>query len=322
MDGLVAELIGGARAEMAVVAERGGAVEAVPYMKTQLVESHRERVRRIEAGELQGGRPERLHRGRALAAAGGRGRRHPARGPGGGALGRRRPRRVARRARPGRRGRGARRAARRGRGSRRRTSCPPRWPPPRRERPRASGPARCARCSASTGRPPAWPSAAAAPSDDALAELRERVERVSEALGRRIKILVGKPGLDGHSNGAEQIAVRARDAGMDVVYEGIRLTPARIARTAVDEGVHVVGLSILSGSHAELIPAVLRELRRGRRRRARGGRRDHPAGRRGAPCSRPAWPASTRRRTSRSAGSWATSWSWWPSTTAPRPRPS
>jgi (2R)-ethylmalonyl-CoA mutase len=97
--------------------------------------------------------------------------------------------------------------------------------------------------------------------DEALAELRERVERVSEALGRRVKILVGKPGLDGHSNGAEQIAVRARDAGMDVVYEGIRLTPQRIARTAVDEGVHVVGLSILSGSHAELIPTVLAELR-------------------------------------------------------------
>jgi (2R)-ethylmalonyl-CoA mutase len=102
--------------------------------------------------------------------------------------------------------------------------------------------------------------AAAARADSALGELRDRVERVSEALGRRVKILVGKPGLDGHSNGAEQIAVHARDAGMDVVYEGIRLTPARIARTAVDEGVHVVGLSILSGSHAELIPSVLREL--------------------------------------------------------------
>jgi (2R)-ethylmalonyl-CoA mutase len=102
--------------------------------------------------------------------------------------------------------------------------------------------------------------AAAARSDSDLAGLRERVERVSKALGRRVKMLVGKPGLDGHSNGAEQIAVRARDSGMDVVYEGIRLTPARIARTAVDEGVHVVGLSILSGSHAELIPAVLREL--------------------------------------------------------------
>jgi len=103
--------------------------------------------------------------------------------------------------------------------------------------------------------------AAPAPEDAALTDLRDRVERVSEALGRRLKILVGKPGLDGHSNGAEQIAVRARDAGMDVVYEGIRLTPSRIAATAVQEGVHVVGLSILSGSHAELIPDVLGELR-------------------------------------------------------------
>jgi (2R)-ethylmalonyl-CoA mutase len=92
------------------------------------------------------------------------------------------------------------------------------------------------------------------------AELQEEVARVSEALGRTLKILVGKPGLDGHSNGAEQIAVRARDAGMDVVYEGIRLTPSQIARSAVDEGVHVIGLSILSGSHRELIPAVMAEL--------------------------------------------------------------
>ena len=77
----------------------------------------------------------------------------------------------------------------------------------------------------------------------------------------RLKILVGKPGLDGHSNGAEQIAVRARDAGMDVVYEGIRLTPAQIAASALQEGVHVVGLSILSGSHRELIPDVVDALR-------------------------------------------------------------
>ena len=85
--------------------------------------------------------------------------------------------------------------------------------------------------------------------------------RLSEKLGRRPKILVGKPGLDGHSNGAEQIAVRARDAGLDVVYEGIRLTPAQIAASALQEGVHVVGLSILSGSHRELIPAVMDALR-------------------------------------------------------------
>ena len=103
--------------------------------------------------------------------------------------------------------------------------------------------------------------AAAADDDAADRPARPRGARCPRRWAGRIKILVGKPGLDGHSNGAEQIAVRARDAGMDVVYEGIRLTPARIARTAVDEGVHVVGLSILSGSHAELIPSVLAELR-------------------------------------------------------------
>ncbi len=80
----------------------------------------------------------------------------------------------------------------------------------------------------------------------------QRVAAVSKKIGRRIKILIGKPGLDGHSNGAEQIAVRARDAGMDVVYEGIRLTPGQIVSAALEEGVHVIGLSILSGSHVEL----------------------------------------------------------------------
>jgi (2R)-ethylmalonyl-CoA mutase len=103
--------------------------------------------------------------------------------------------------------------------------------------------------------------AAPAAAADAVADLRDEVARVSEALGRNLKILVGKPGLDGHSNGAEQIAVRARDAGMDVVYEGIRLTPSQIATSAAQEGVHVIGLSILSGSHRELIPAVVTALR-------------------------------------------------------------
>jgi (2R)-ethylmalonyl-CoA mutase len=97
--------------------------------------------------------------------------------------------------------------------------------------------------------------------DGDMAELRGEVSRLQEKLGRRPKILVGKPGLDGHSNGAEQIAVRARDSGMDVVYEGIRLTPAQIAASALQEGVHVIGLSILSGSHRELIPAVIDALR-------------------------------------------------------------
>jgi (2R)-ethylmalonyl-CoA mutase len=104
--------------------------------------------------------------------------------------------------------------------------------------------------------------AAAEVRDDRLTEVRARVEAVSEALGRRVKILVGKPGLDGHSNGAEQVAVRARDAGMEVVYEGIRLTPAQIVNAALEESVHVVGLSILSGSHVPLVTEVLERMRR------------------------------------------------------------
>jgi (2R)-ethylmalonyl-CoA mutase len=94
-----------------------------------------------------------------------------------------------------------------------------------------------------------------------LDDLRGQVDRVSKKLGRRMKFLVGKPGLDGHSNGAEQIAVRARDAGMDVVYEGIRLTPAEIVQTAGKENVHVVGLSILSGSHLPLVKDVVAGMR-------------------------------------------------------------
>ena len=94
-----------------------------------------------------------------------------------------------------------------------------------------------------------------------LDPVRAEVERVSRKIGRRIKFLVGKPGLDGHSNGAEQIAVRARDAGMEVVYEGIRLTPAEIVNAALEEGVHCIGLSILSGSHVQLVRDVLARMR-------------------------------------------------------------
>ncbi|MBL8572211.1 MAG: protein meaA [Hyphomicrobiaceae bacterium] len=94
-----------------------------------------------------------------------------------------------------------------------------------------------------------------------LAPVRVAVDAVSKKLGRRLKFLVGKPGLDGHSNGAEQIAVRARDAGMEVVYEGIRLTPAQIVNAALEEGVHVVGLSILSGSHLALIEDVMTRMK-------------------------------------------------------------
>ena len=96
----------------------------------------------------------------------------------------------------------------------------------------------------------------------AFAPVQQAVEAASRRLGRRLKMLVGKPGLDGHSNGAEQIAVAARDSGFEVVYEGIRLTPARIANTALEEGVHVVGLSILSGSHLPLVTEVVERMRR------------------------------------------------------------
>jgi (2R)-ethylmalonyl-CoA mutase len=260
MDGLVDELVAGAREEMAVVAEHGGAVQAVPYMKTQLVESHRERVRRIETGELKvvgqncytEAEPSPLQKGED----GGILRVDPA------------VERGAIEALAAWRRKRDDQAVEAALAELRSAAADPEiniMPPT----------LAAAKAGATTGEwaaalretfgdyraPTGVGDAAAAPPDDSLAELRERVERVSEGLGRRIKILVGKPGLDGHSNGAEQIAVRARDAGMDVVYEGIRLTPARIARTAVDEGVHVVGLSILSGSHAELIPSVLRELR-------------------------------------------------------------
>jgi len=104
--------------------------------------------------------------------------------------------------------------------------------------------------------------AAVARDSAALDGVRASVDELSTKLGRRLKFLVGKPGLDGHSNGAEQIAVRARDVGMEVVYEGIRLTPTQIVRAAVDESVHVIGLSILSGSHVPLVQEVMERMRK------------------------------------------------------------
>src|SRR5688572_18465421 len=260
MDALVDELAEGAREEMAVVAERGGAVEAVPYMKTQLVESHRARVGAVERGELKvvgknvftSAEPSPLQEGED-----------------GGILtvdpdveqGQIAAVREWRSKRDGDAVDAALEELAAAAADEDTNIMP--------------ATLAAAKAGATTGEwaatlravfgeyraPTGVTDAAAAAEDEALTELRDRVERVSEALGRRIKILVGKPGLDGHSNGAEQIAIRARDAGMDVVYEGIRLTPARIAATAVQEGVHVVGLSILSGSHRELIPDVLAELK-------------------------------------------------------------
>ncbi|MGH2832346.1 MAG: methylmalonyl-CoA mutase family protein, partial [Solirubrobacteraceae bacterium] len=258
MEGLVAELLQGAREEMAVVAEHGGAVQAVPYMKAALVDSHRERIRRIEAGEQvvvgQNRFTETELSPLTADAEGGILVVDPA-------------------------------------VEAQQIEAVRQW---RSERDQAAVDAAlaelaegaatedqsenlmiptiaAARAGATTGEwaralrevfgsyraPTGVGEASGALAEGELADLREQVAKLSERLGRRPKILVGKPGLDGHSNGAEQIAVRARDSGMDVVYEGIRLTPAQIAASALQEGVHVIGLSILSGSHRELIPAVI-----------------------------------------------------------------
>jgi (2R)-ethylmalonyl-CoA mutase len=96
---------------------------------------------------------------------------------------------------------------------------------------------------------------------EALADLRKRVERLAERMGETPRFLVGKPGLDGHSNGAEQIAVRAADTGLEVIYDGIRVTPEQLVKTVQEKDVHILGLSILSGSHVPLIREVMQRLR-------------------------------------------------------------
>lgn len=263
MDGLVDELLEGARREMAVVAEHGGAVEAVSYMKAALVDSHRERIRRIETGELTVVGVNRFAQTEPSPLASGEDGGILVVDPGVEAQ----QREAIARWRAGRDQAAvdaalaelARVAADDGENIMPATIA-------------------AARAGVTTGewaqtlrdafgeyRAPTGVGEAAAGVDEMqsveIDEVRDKVEHVSERLGRTLKILVGKPGLDGHSNGAEQFAVRARDVGMDVVYDGIRLTPEQIAKSALDEGVHVVGLSILSGSHRELIPAVMAALR-------------------------------------------------------------
>jgi (2R)-ethylmalonyl-CoA mutase len=260
MEGLVNELLEGARGEIARVEEHGGAVEAVPYMKSALVESHRERIARIERGEqtvvgmnrFQETEPSPL----LVGADGGILTVDPA---------------VAEEQKA---------ALEEWRASRDSSAVEAALAELARvaateDENIMEATIAAARAGATTGewaqtlrdafgsyRAPTGVGEAAAPvPTEDQADLRDEVARVGEALGRNLKILVGKPGLDGHSNGAEQIAVRARDVGMEVVYEGIRLTPSQIARSAVDEGVHVIGLSILSGSHRELIPDVVEALR-------------------------------------------------------------
>ncbi len=259
MDGLVAELAAEAREEMRIVAEQGGAVEAVPYMKARLVESHRERVARIERGELkvvgQNCFTESEDSPLTAGADGGILTPDPE---------------VERECREAL----ERWKAERDAGAVERALAALRAAAEDEAANIMPATIEAARAGVTTGewagvlrevfgdyRAPTGVEAAAGGADaELIAAARERVERASQAIGHRLRILVGKPGLDGHSNGAEQIAVRARDAGMEVIYQGIRLTPEQIAASAAQEDVDVVGLSILSGSHMELVPETVRLL--------------------------------------------------------------
>ncbi len=259
MEALVDELVEGAKDEMRIVEDQGGAVEAVAYMKARLVESHRERIAKIEQGEIkvigQNSYTETEDSPLTAGADGGILTPDPE---------------VERECR----------------------EALERWKAERDEAAVKSALAElaaaaaddsvnimpatiaAAKAGATTGEwaqtlrdvfgdyraPTGVSGSAGGGNEELLAATRERVNELAERIGHRPRILVGKPGLDGHSNGAEQIAVRARDVGMEVIYQGIRLTPEQIAASAVEEDVDVVGLSILSGSHLELIPETVRLL--------------------------------------------------------------
>nr|WP_240547498.1 protein meaA [Paracoccus sp. J56] len=253
----VDELKAGARAELATLDEMGGAIAAIEYMKSRLVESNAERLNRIEANETvvvgvnrwQQGEPSPL-----TAGDGGIMVVDPAV----------EQEQIARlKAWREARDEGAveaalaalRDAAQRGQNV---------MPPS----------IAAAKAGATTGewaavmrqvhgeyRAPTGVSASPSNRTEGLEPIREAVDAVSRRLGRRLKFVVGKPGLDGHSNGAEQIAFRARDCGMDITYEGIRLTPEQIVTRAAQDQAHVVGLSILSGSHLPLIEELMERMR-------------------------------------------------------------
>ena len=257
VDAKVEELKEGARHELATLDSMGGAIGAIDYMKSRLVESNAERLNRIETGETVVVGVNRWQRGEPS----------PLMTGDGGilvvdpAVEQDQIQRLEdwRAARDDEAVRAAlaelRTAAREGRNV-------------------MPASIACAKAGVTTGewaaemraqygeyRGPTGVAAGRSNKTEGLDDIRDAVDAVSDRLGRRLKFLVGKPGLDGHSNGAEQIAVRARDCGMDIAYEGIRLTPEEIVAAAKEDNAHVVGLSILSGSHLPLVEDVLKRLR-------------------------------------------------------------
>jgi (2R)-ethylmalonyl-CoA mutase len=262
MEGLVEELLEGARAEIEVVGEHGGAItsEAVAYMKARLVESHRDRLARIEAGDLKviGQNSYTETEDSPLTV-----------GEDGGIL---TPDPEVERERIE-----ALEEWKAGRDNDAVEAALKTLAEAAADESANLMPAtiEAAKAGATTGEwsetlrevfgpyrgPTGLDGSSAGGNAELLADVRAKVSEVSERIGHQIRILVAKPGLDGHSNGAEQIAVRARDVGMEVIYQGIRLTPEEIAASAVQEDVDVVGLSILSGSHRELVPRVVELIR-------------------------------------------------------------
>ncbi len=257
VDAKVEELKEGARHELATLDSMGGAIGAIDYMKSRLVESNAERLNRIETGETVVVGVNRWQRGEPSPLMTGDGDIlvvDPA-------VEQDQIQRLEdwRAARDDEAVRAAlaelRTAAREGRNV-------------------MPASIACAKAGVTTGewaaemraqygeyRGPTGVAAGRSNKTEGLDDIRDAVDAVSDRLGRRLKFLVGKPGLDGHSNGAEQIAVRARDCGMDIAYEGIRLTPEEIVAAAKEDNAHVVGLSILSGSHLPLVEDVLKRLR-------------------------------------------------------------
>ncbi|SHE90565.1 (R)-ethylmalonyl-CoA mutase [Loktanella atrilutea] len=256
IDRKVAQLMDGARSELATIDGMGGAVEAIAYMKGRLVESNAARIAGIETGgttvvgvnRWQAGEPSPLTAGEdaimvADAAA--------------------EADQIAR-LNKWRNERDADAVAQALRDLRSAALDGSNIMPPS---------IAAARAGVTTGewadvirdafgeyRAPTGVSQAMSNRTENLDDIRARVDAVSAKLGRRMKFLIGKPGLDGHSNGAEQIATRARDCGMDIAYDGIRLTPDELVRVAIDQDVHVIGLSVLSGSHIPLIESFMKRL--------------------------------------------------------------